>query len=67
MATVVSYIIPISSNLIVGFLTGIIEFTNGLSAIAGVPLKNISLKFVLSAFVLGFGGISVTLQSSIPV
>lgn len=62
LSNCISGIIPVNSNLINGFLTGIIEFTNGLSAIATVSMKNMSLKLALSAFVLGFGGISVTLQ-----
>ena len=62
IANCISTVIPINVNLISSFLTGIIEFTNGLSAIANVPFKNMSLKLALSAFVLGFGGISVTLQ-----
>lgn len=62
VADCVSTLVPINTKLINGFFTGIIEFTNGLSVIASVPLKNITIKLVLSAFVLGFGGISVTLQ-----
>ncbi len=62
IANFISTIIPVNDNLISSFFTGIIEFTNGLSAIASVPLKDMSLKLALSAFVLGFGGISVTLQ-----
>lgn len=62
VANFISTIIPVNANLISSFFTGIIEFTNGLSIIASVPLKDMSLKLALSAFVLGFGGISVTLQ-----
>lgn len=62
ISNIVSHVIPVNSDLISGFLTGIIEFTNGLSNIASIPMKNITLKLTLSAFVIGFGGISVTLQ-----
>lgn len=61
-ASGISNVIPVNSDLVSAFFKGIIEFTNGLSAIASVPLKNMSIKLALSAFVLGFGGISVTLQ-----
>ena len=62
VANTLSSILHIDSNLLVGTLSGIIEFTNGLSKISQVHLKNISINIILSAFVLGFGGISVTLQ-----
>lgn len=62
LSNLISNVVPLNSNLIRGFITGIIEFTNGLSSIASVPFKNMTLKLALSAFVLGFGGISVTLQ-----
>lgn len=62
ISTIISNIVPVNSNLISGFITGIVEFTNGLSTIASIPMKDISIKLALSAFVIGFGGISVTLQ-----
>ena len=53
----------INSNLVEAFITGIIEFTNGLSNISKVDSGNLSINVILSAFILGFGGISVTLQA----
>lgn len=45
-----------------GLLTGIIELTNGVSAIANIPFKAISVNMIICAFLLGFGGISILLQ-----
>lgn len=44
------------------FLSGIVELTNGISLVASIPIKNISISIVLCAFLLGFGGFSVLLQ-----
>ena len=52
----------INSSIINSFITGIIEFTNGLSKISSIHLKNISLNIIISSFIIGFGGISVLLQ-----
>lgn len=43
-------------------LSGIVELTNGVSLIAGIHVKNISINIILCAFLLGFGGFSVLLQ-----
>lgn len=45
-----------------GVFAGIIELTNGVSVIAHIPFKAISLNIILCAFLLGFGGISILLQ-----
>lgn len=45
-----------------GFISGIIELTNGLNIITAIPEKAISINIILCAFLLGFGGISVLLQ-----
>lgn len=52
----------INSSIINSFITGIIEFTNGLSKISAIHIKNISLNIIISSFIIGFGGISVLLQ-----
>lgn len=44
------------------FITGILELTNGIMNISLIPCKQISINIILSAFLLGFGGISVLLQ-----
>lgn len=64
ISSLLSKLIPLDKELINGFLTGIIEFTNGLNKISLVHQKNISINLILSAFVIGFGGISVSLQVS---
>ena len=64
ISSLLSKLIPLDKQLINGFLTGIIEFTNGLNKISLVHQKSISINLILSAFVIGFGGISVSLQVS---
>lgn len=44
------------------FILGIVEITNGIFAISSIPLKKISINIILTAFLLGCGGISVLLQ-----
>ena len=41
---------------------GILELTNGITQLSSIPCKNISTNITLSAFLLGFGGLSVLLQ-----
>ena len=45
-----------------GFLLGIVEITNGIFAISNIPQKKLSVNIILSAFLLGCGGISILLQ-----
>ena len=42
--------------------TGILEITNGINTIANIKIKHISVNIIITAFLLGFGGISVLLQ-----
>lgn len=42
--------------------TGILEITNGINTIANIKIKHISINIIITAFLLGFGGISVLLQ-----
>ena len=44
------------------FILGIVEITNGIFAISAVPMKQISINIIISAFLLGCGGISILLQ-----
>ena len=46
----------------IGFISGILEVTNGLNIITNIPYKNISCNVILASFLLGFGGISVLFQ-----
>jgi sporulation integral membrane protein YlbJ len=52
----------ISTNFIIPITSGIIELTNGLSLVSSIAQKSISTNIIISAFILGFGGISVLLQ-----
>ncbi len=61
-ALILAQILHIKPDYIVGFLTGFLEFTNGLYRISEIHSKSISINLILSAFIIGFGGISVTLQ-----
>lgn len=47
-----------ASPLISGFL----EITNGINSISCIASKKLSINIIISAFLLGFGGISVLLQ-----
>ena len=61
-SSMISNILGFNQNLVLGFFTGLIEFTNGLNIISGIHIKEISINIILSSFILGFGGISITLQ-----
>ena len=52
----------IPNSFTTGVLSGIIELTNGVSIIANIPIKKISISIIFCAFLLGFGGISILLQ-----
>lgn len=45
-----------------GILTGLIEVTNGVCSVSAISNKYISTNIIICAFLLGFGGISITLQ-----
>lgn len=52
----------INTAFIQGLLTGILEITNGINSISSITCKKISLNIIFTAFLLGFGGISILLQ-----
>lgn len=52
----------IPSDFCTSFLSGIFELTTGLKGISTFLLKDMSINLVLSAFILGFGGLCVLLQ-----
>ena len=52
----------IDISFIKPILTGLLELTNGVSLVSGVPCKALTTNIVLCAFLLGFGGLSVLLQ-----
>lgn len=43
-------------------LTGFLELTNGITLTAHIASRNLGINVVISAFLLGFGGISIMLQ-----
>ena len=45
-----------------GLITGLLEITNGIDIISSIACKKLSINIILTAFLLGFGGISVFLQ-----
>lgn len=45
-----------------GFISGLIELTNGVKLVSAIPEKAISINIIFCAFLLGFGGFSVILQ-----
>ena len=55
-------IFRINNNFISGFVSGIIELTNGVQKISSITYKEISINIILCAILLGFGGISILLQ-----
>lgn len=52
----------IDTSFVQGLLTGILEITNGISVISSIACKKIYLNIIFTAFLLGFGGISILLQ-----
>lgn len=58
----ISNILGISNKYTDCILSGILELTNGLSLISSIVTKNISTNIIISAFILGFGGLCVLLQ-----
>lgn len=58
----VCHFLGISSQIIASVFTGLFEITNGINMISMIKLKNISLNIIVTAILLGFGGLSVLLQ-----
>lgn len=55
-------IFNIPNTLISPLIIGFLEITNGISLIASVKIKEISLSIIFTAFLLGIGGLSILLQ-----
>lgn len=51
-----------NTHFINGLLSGFVELTNGVKMISAISYKQISLNILICAFLLGFGGISISLQ-----
>lgn len=55
-------LLNIDTSFISPIITGFLEITNGINTISTIASKKISLNIIVTAFLLGFGGISVLLQ-----
>ena len=62
MLTPIFDFLHFDSSFISGILTGLLEITNGISSISSINIKAISVNIIITAFLLGFGGLSVLLQ-----
>ena len=54
--------INIDTSFISPIVCGFLEITNGINSISSIACKKLSINIILTAFLLGFGGISVLLQ-----
>lgn len=55
-------LINIDTSFCMPLISGFIEITNGIASISNIPCKKLSINIILTAFLLGFGGISILLQ-----
>ncbi len=55
-------ILHIPSNHTRAIFIGLLELTNGVNAVSGMHIKHMSTQIIITAFLLGFAGISIFLQ-----
>lgn len=55
-------LINIDTDFIQPIITGFLEITNGINIISNIVCRKISINIIITAFLLGFGGISILLQ-----
>ena len=55
-------LLHIPDTFTTGFISGILELTNGLNIISTIPSKKLSINIIIASFLLGLGGISILLQ-----
>lgn len=55
-------LLNIPTDFCFGFISGLLELTNGLNIICNIPAKKLSINIIIASFILGLGGISVLLQ-----
>lgn len=55
-------LLNLDTSFIQGLLTGFLEITNGINIISSIACKKLSFNIIFTAFLLGFGGISILLQ-----
>ena len=56
------YALNIDTSFIAPLFSGFLEITNGINTISSIACKKLSINIIFTAFLLGFGGISVLLQ-----
>lgn len=52
----------IDGSFAMPLISGFLEITNGINSISNIACKKLSINIIFSAFLLGFGGISILLQ-----
>ena len=62
LITPIFNILHIEPDFAQPLIGGFLEITNGINAISNIACKKLSVNIILTAFLLGFGGISVLLQ-----
>ena len=55
-------LLNIDTSFISPLICGFLEITNGINSISQIACKKLSINIIFTAFLLGFGGISVLLQ-----
>ena len=55
-------LLHIPTTFCTGFISGILELTNGLNIICNIPSQKLSINIIIASFLLGLGGISILLQ-----
>lgn len=55
-------LLNVNTNFIPCILTGMLELTGGITNVVAISSKNLMINVTISAFLLGFGGISIMLQ-----
>ena len=55
-------ILHIPSDYTRAIFIGLLELTNGVNAVSGMHIKHMSTQIIITAFLLGFAGISIFLQ-----
>ncbi len=58
----VLFTLNIDASIIIAFINGLLELTNGLFDLGSIPVISIDSKIYLISFLLGFGGLSILLQ-----
>jgi len=62
LITPIFNLLQIDTNFITSLLTGFLEITNGINLISTINSRKLSINIIFTAFLLGFGGISILLQ-----